>query len=111
MEIPSALVTAEVECQAAAGARSRSGASPRADRGAYWPPVACADAARASPYSSEAACGADRDGLPGVEEGDDGKDAPVGVGRGGDSELAEDVLYVFFDRSLGYPEGLGDPGV
>ena len=49
--------------------------------------------------------------LLGVEEGDDGEDALVGVEGGGDSELAEDAVDVFFYRALGYEEGLGDPGV
>ena len=55
--------------------------------------------------------GGRRSGLAGFEEGDDGEDAPVGVEGGGDSELAEDVLDVLFDRAVGYPQGLGDPGV
>ena len=49
--------------------------------------------------------------LPGVEEGDDGEDALVGVQGGGDPELAEDAVDVLFYRTLRYPEGLGDPGV
>ena len=35
----------------------------------------------------------------------------MGVEGGGDSELAEDVLDVLFDRAVGYPEGLCDAGV
>ena len=49
--------------------------------------------------------------LSGFEEGDDGDDASVDVGGGGDFELGEDVLDVLFDRAVGYPEGFGDPGV
>ena len=49
--------------------------------------------------------------LSGFEEGDDGEDASVDVGGGGDFELGEDVLDVLFDRAVGYPEGLCDPGV
>ena len=49
--------------------------------------------------------------LAGVEEGDDGEDALVGVQGGGDSEFAEDAVDVFFYRTLSYEEGLGDPGV
>jgi hypothetical protein len=56
-----------------------------------------------------AACG--HGWLPGVEEGDNGEDALVGVQGGVDSELAEDVVDVLFYRTLRYPEGLGDPGV
>src|SRR2546421_4146724 len=47
----------------------------------------------------------------GFKECDGGEDASVGVGGGGDSELGEDVLYVLFDRAVGYPEGLCDVGV
>lgn len=46
-----------------------------------------------------------------LREGDDGEAAPVGVEGGGDSELAEDVVDVLFDRAGGYPEGLCDSGV
>jgi len=49
--------------------------------------------------------------LPGVEEGDDGQDALVGVQGGVDFELAEDAVDVLFHRTLRYPQGLGDPGV
>src|SRR5262250_929788 len=49
--------------------------------------------------------------LTGIEECDDGEDASVDVGGGGDFELGEDVLDVLFDRAVGYPEGLCDPGV
>ena len=55
------------------------------------------------------ACG--HGGLPGVEEGDDGQDALVGVQGGVDPELAEDAVDVLFHRTLRYPQGLGDPGV
>src|SRR5580693_7147089 len=57
-------------------------------------------------------CGACGQGwLPGVEEGDDGQDALVGVQGGVDFELAEDAVDVLFHRTLRYPQGLGDPGV
>lgn len=49
--------------------------------------------------------------LPGVEEGDDGQDALVGVEGGVDFELAEDAVDVLFYRTLRYPQGGGDPGV
>jgi len=49
--------------------------------------------------------------LSGFEEGDDGEDPSVDVGGRGDFELGEDVLDVLFDRPVGYPEGLCDPGV
>ena len=72
-------------------------------------PLGCA--ARVGRCRARAAIELTNRRLSGFEEGDDGEDPSVDVGGGGDFELGEDVLDVLFDRAVGYPEGLGDPGV